>query len=140
MNRRRELSVWLLIAALHAPVGAVAFLAPDFFTGQVASFGASGAHYARDLGAAQVVLGGAAAAAAFRPDLRRSVTALLAVHPVLHALSHLLDAGLGTTSSSVSVLIALVVEAVLLAFAAVGLNRRAQSATTEASDSDRAYE
>lgn len=96
----------------------MAFVAPDFFAEQVASFGASGAHYARDLGAAHLVLGGAAAAAAFRPDLRRFVIALLGVHLVLHAISHLLDADLGTTSSSVSVLLTLLAEAVLLAQAA----------------------
>lgn len=109
---------WLLLAALHMPVGAVAFLAPDFFTSEVASFGASGAHYARDLGAAQLVLGGAAVAAAFRPGVRRFVVGLLAAHLLLHAISHLLDAQLGTAASTVSVLVALVAEAVLLTVAA----------------------
>ena len=118
MFQHRDPLVWLLIAALHAPVGAVAFLAPDFFTSELASFGASGAHYARDLGVAQVVLGAAAAAAAFRPDLRRFVIALLGAHLVLHSISHLLDVDLGTTSSSVSVLLTLVAEAALLGLAA----------------------
>lgn len=118
MSNRLHLLVWLLIAALHVPVGAAAFLAPDFFMTELAPFGAAGAHYARDLGAGQLVLGGAAVVAAFRPAVRRFVAGLLAAHLVLHAISHLLDARFGTASSNVSVLVALVVEAVLLTVAA----------------------
>lgn len=110
--------LWLLLAALHIPVGAVAFVAPELFTTRIASFGSPGLHYARDLGAAQLVLGAAAAAAAFRPDVRRCVVVLLGAHLALHTLSHLLDAGLGTASSTVSVLLALLVEAGLLTIAA----------------------
>jgi hypothetical protein len=106
--------LWVVLATLNLVPGAVAFVSPDAFVDRVASFGSGGQHYVRDLGAAQLALGLAAASAAVRVHWRRAVAFLLAVHVALHAVSHVLDRSLGTAEATWGVAVSLVVQATAL--------------------------
>jgi hypothetical protein len=114
---RREVvltGLWVALAGLNLAPGAVAFVAPDAFVERVASFGGGGQHYVRDLGAAQLAFGLAAAFAAVKATWRRAVAFLLAVHVALHAVSHVLDRSLGTAEATWGVAVSLVVQAAAL--------------------------
>ena len=108
----------LIVAALHAVPGVVAFTNPDAFIRHVADFGASGAHYVRDVGVGELVAAAAAVAAAAKRSWRSLAILLLATHLALHTVSHLIDASRGTSDANVGVAIVLAAQAVLLVLAA----------------------
>lgn len=105
---------WVVLAALNLGPGLVAFAAPGGFITHVASFGAGGGHYVRDLGAAQIALGLAAAAAAVKQGWRPTAAFTLTVHFVLHAASHAIDRSTGTVAATWGVVLSLVVQAAAL--------------------------
>lgn len=105
---------WLVLAALNLGPGLIAFVAPGTFVSQLASFGAGGEHYVRDLGAAQIALGLAAAMASAKRCWRPGVAFVLAVHVVLHATSHVVDRSAGTASATWGVALSLLAQAAAL--------------------------
>lgn len=105
---------WIVLALLNLGPGVLAFAAPGAFVAQVASFGAGGEHYVRDLGAAQIALGLAAAAAAVKRGWRPAVAFALVVHVALHAASHVVDRSAGTTAATWGVALSLAVQAAVL--------------------------
>jgi hypothetical protein len=92
----------------------IAFTSPAAFISQVASFGAGGEHYVRDLGAAQIALGLAAAMASVKRGWRPGVAFVLAAHVVLHAASHVVDRSAGTAAATWGVALSLVAQATAL--------------------------
>jgi hypothetical protein len=105
---------WLVLAALNLGPGVIAFASPEAFVSHVASFGAGGEHYVRDLGAAQIALGLAAVMASVKQGWRPGVALVLAVHVVLHAASHVVDRSAGTAAATWGVALSLVVQAAAL--------------------------
>ena len=108
----------LIVAALHAVPGVVAFTNPDAFVRHVADFGASGTHYVRDVGVGELVAAVAAVSAAANRSWRTPGIFLLATHLALHTVSHVIDASRGTPDANAGVAVALAAQAVLLVLAA----------------------
>ena len=105
---------WIVLAVLNLGPGLIALVAPGAFITHVASFGTGGEHYVRDLGAAQIALGLAAAAAAAKQGWRPAVAFIFTVHLVLHAASHTIDRSAGTVAATWGVGLSLVVQAAAL--------------------------
>jgi uncharacterized protein YjeT (DUF2065 family) len=71
--------------------GILAFVAPGAFYDQLAGYAPRNDHFLRDLGAFQIGLGAFAVLAWARPQLRAGALAVLALHFLLHTISHVID-------------------------------------------------
>lgn len=85
--------VLLVVAATQLATGVLAFVSPGAFYDLVAGYPPENSHFLRDLGSWQVALGLVALAAWRRPAFRAPVLGILALHYVLHAISHAIDVG-----------------------------------------------
>ena len=81
------------LAVVHLLTGLWQFLAPGNFYETVASFGARNDHFVRDVASISVALGAGFLLAARRPAWRVPILAVASVQYVVHAISHVIDAG-----------------------------------------------
>lgn len=90
-------AVTLIGAAFLVGVGLWAFLAPQSFFDQLATFEPYNVHFLHDIGAFQVGLGAVLALAAFPDRVDGLAAALLGVGggALLHTLGHVIDSDLG---------------------------------------------
>lgn len=88
-----------LAVAFYLMSGAWAFVAPESFAENIASYPPYNQHLLRDGGAFAMGLGVAALAGLLLPDALTAVLAGVAAGSLMHGVSHIVDRGLGGTSS-----------------------------------------
>lgn len=115
---------WWGLCLLHLLPGAAGLIYPLWFAEQVAGVATDTAHFARDVGVAELTLAVAAGLAALRPSARLPVMVILATHVVLHAVSHVIDRSSASGEANAAVAGSLVLQALLLAVAARGSTLR----------------
>ncbi len=74
-------------------IGALLWLAPDFFFDEIAPYPPQNDHYMADVATFYLALGGVALAAVWRPTWRVPILCFAFLQYALHSVNHLIDIG-----------------------------------------------
>lgn len=88
----------IVFAVGQLVIGALLWLAPDFFFDEIGPYPPQNEHYMADVATYYLALGGIALAAVWRPGWRVPVLCLALVQYALHSLNHLIDIDNAETS------------------------------------------